>query len=192
MVKIVKVEGTELYHRYPGQTAAQPCYVALDARNGGNLTAHYDSEVGNARPFSVHHGHVTRWSIPALKAAAANALLEKIKPHAERVCSGYEPEWDGQNIVAGYTSDAQAATEAIEELCESVAPDDAVMVWDAEEWLGGIGSRDAQRAAFGIGEDTPGIRLMEIETEIILEARSVNVDVVEGLDKYLMRLRDRV
>lgn len=33
-ITIYEVDGTELYHKYPGQSEAQPCFVELDARAG--------------------------------------------------------------------------------------------------------------------------------------------------------------
>ena len=88
-ITVRPVAGTELYTRYPGQSAAQSCHVELDAERG-TLSAASNPEIGNAVPMAVHHGRVLRWQIQPLRADAANALLAEIAPLAERVVAGYE------------------------------------------------------------------------------------------------------
>lgn len=188
-IQITEVTGTELYHRYPGQTSAQDCYVELDVRNG-HLTASYNGEIGNARPAEVYHGHVQRWSIPVLKSNAVNALLEQIRPFAERVCAGYESEWNGSNNAARYNYDAMDSMIEIRSLCEKVNPDDELVVWEASDWLYGMGSMDAQREALGIDAATTDEQLDTIERDLLEHAASDDVDKVEGLAAHLKRLRD--
>ena len=129
----------DLYCRYPHQTSPQPCHVYLDAAHE-RLGAEYDSEIGNAVPMAVHHGHVCRWSIPALRDAAVEALLAEIVPLAERVIAGYESVWDGHNNVARYDADATDAISEIEALCEAAGHDEGqmLMVWQAADWLAGL------------------------------------------------------
>jgi hypothetical protein len=188
-IQITEVTGTEMYHRYPGQTSAQGCYVELDARNG-HLTASYNAEIGNARPVEVYHGHVQRWSIPVLKSNAANALLEQIRPFAARVCAGYESEWNGSNHVASFDIDAQDAIDSIVFLCSGNSPDDELEVWEASDWLYGMGSLKTQREALGIESTTTDEELGAIEQQLLEHAESDDVDKVEGLAEHLKRLRD--
>lgn len=191
-VEIIEVSGTELYHRYPGQTSAQDCYVELDVRSG-QLTAKTNGEIGNARPAEVHYGHVQRWSIPALKASAANDLLEQIRPFAERVRDGYETEWNGNsgNQVAMFNLDAQDAIDDIVSLCSNTSLDDELAVWEASDWLYGLGSSmHSQAEVLEITATTTDDQLNAIEQKLIKHAATDDVDVVEGLGEYLKRLRN--
>jgi hypothetical protein len=191
-VDVESVSGTELYHRYPRQTEPQDAYVWLNCKTR-RLGAEYNPEIGNAVPTSVYHGHVQRWTIPTLKGAAATALLESLAPLAARVCDGYSSEWDGSNHVAEFTADAEAAREEIERLCEDADGErDGVVVWEAADWLGGIGGLEAQAAELGITAATTDAQLETIETECVAEARGESVDEIEGLWAHLKRVRDAV
>ena len=118
MVTIQETKTTdELVHKYPGQSDPQPCYVELDLRDGVML-ADWNSEIGNAIPFMVYHGHVQRYSIPSLTADAANALMQELLPLAERVVDGYKSVWNGNNNVARLTDDASEANDAIDDRCQ--------------------------------------------------------------------------
>jgi len=118
MITIQEIKTTdELVHMYPGQSDPQPCYVELDLQDGV-MTADWNSEIGNAIPFTVYHGHVRRYSIPSLSADAANDLMRELLPLAERVVAGYESVWDGHNNVAILTDDASEANDVIEEWCQ--------------------------------------------------------------------------
>ena len=118
MVTIQETKTTdELVHKYPGQSDPQPCYVELDLRDGVML-ADWNSEIGNAIPFTVYHGHVQRYSIPSLTADAANALMQELLPLAERVVDGYKSVWNGNNNVARLTDDASEANDAIDDRCQ--------------------------------------------------------------------------
>lgn len=192
-IEILYVESDcGLYHRYDGQGSAQDCYIWLDCETS-QLGASHDAETGNAIPFAVYYGHTQRWSIPALKADAANALLEEIAPLAARVIAGYSSEWDGSNF-ADFDADAEAARDEITALCEratnSADESDCVNVWDAGSWYGAAGSRDQQRAELGITAATTDAELDEIETREDASARADGCDVIEGHADYLRRLRD--
>lgn len=195
-IEIVYVESdTDLHCHYSGQTSAQDCYVYLRCDNG-TLGATYNAEIGNAVPFAVHHGHTQRWSIPALKAAPANALLDEIAPLAARVVAGYSSTWDGNNAVAEFSADAEAAREAIDALCERAVSDaqhcdgSAVAVWDACDWYSGVGDRNQQRRALGIGANTTDEELDAIETREDDSARGNDCDVIARHADYLRWLRD--
>jgi hypothetical protein len=133
-VSINLVKGNELHYHYEGQANAQSCYVELDCEQEV-LTATYNSEIGNAVPFSFWHGHDQRWCIPCLNAPAANNLLQSIQPIAERVISGYESIWDGNNFIAKFTDDAQAAIEEIGALCSGDNFDFETDLFSEEEQL---------------------------------------------------------
>ncbi|MDO9016121.1 MAG: hypothetical protein Q8S73_12605 [Deltaproteobacteria bacterium] len=191
-IETLPVTGTELHLQYPGQTSPQDVHVCLDAETG-RLWAAASGEIGNGVPVRVYHGHVQRWSIPALKGDAANALLEEIEPLAARVCDGYWSRWDGSNHVAAFDDDASEAIEEIQALCEQAeaAKDEhtTVNVWAAADWLGGIGNAAAQASTLGITAATTDDELAAIETRVEGEADGEGVDSLTGLRRHLEWLR---
>jgi len=185
---------TGLYHRYSGQTKPQDCYVWIDCESERMGAAH-NTEIGNAVPVRVYNGHQQRFAIPALKADAANALLDEIAPLAARVVAGYSSEWDGSNEVAEFNEDADAALDAIESLCQKVSDrddeDDKVNVWEASQWFASTGDALAQCRALGIGPNTTDEELDAIESHEEAVAKGEGVDVLEGLSKHLRTLREK-
>ena len=195
-VTIDPVAGTALHLQYRGQTSPQDAQVSLDCATG-RLTAEACTEIGNAVPVRQYHGHVRCWSIPALTADAANALLEAIEPLAQRVCDGYESRWNGQNHVADFDEDAEAAIEEIAALCERAKADaemgvGALKLWDAGDWFGGVGRWQAQCESLGITAATTDEELDAIEAREEEEATaSGEADEVEGIRENLEWLRER-
>jgi len=193
VITVVSVVDTdELFHHYPGQVRHQPCRVYLDCRRG-RLGASYDPEIGGGIPADEYHGHTQTWTVPCLRAEAANALLAEVAPLAARVADGYEALWDGSNQRAVFDEDAQAAIREIEALCDAADPSDAVRAWDACDWITASGcySRDAVRTDHGISSETSDEELADIEARIEEEAlRSGEVDVLTGTGAFLRRLRD--
>lgn len=189
-VKILEVESHYgLYMKYDSQTNAQDVFIELDCQ-AQTLYAEVNPEIGNAVPFAVWHGHRQRWGIPVLTADSANKLLKRIAPLAEAVCEGYERVWDGRNHVAEFTEEAQEAIDAIREICERAWDHgDTVNVWEAADWLGGIGSDDTQRRVLGITAETTDDELDAIVQKLEEEAEDENV-MVDNLDRYVTRLRD--
>lgn len=188
-ITITPVEGDELHHQYPGQTAPQDCYVQLVCETG-ELSASYNGEIGNAVPVGVWHRRVRRWTIPALTESAANALLEEIAPLAERVVAGYSEVWDGSNHVGEFDADADAAVEAIARLCDrDWSEGEVIAVWNAADYLGNIGSVQAQARALKVTTTTTDDELDTIAEETEAEAAPA---VVNGVRKHLERLRDEL
>ena len=192
-MEIKNVEGTSLYQRYPGQSEAQDCYVELDARGEGELCARTNPEIGNAIPFDVYHGHVQRWTISPLRADAANALLAKIEPLAERVVAGYGTRWDGNNQVADYDDDAAKAIDEIEELCDNAGGEgEDLEVWQASDWFDALGTREMQARELGITASTTDDELIAISLRAVADAENEGVDELEGLNEHLAALRAAV
>ena len=193
-VAILEIEGNELHRQYAGQNRPQDVYVTLDCANG-RLTAECSSEIGSGIPVAVCHGHVQRWSIPALTADAANSLIEEIAPFAERMVAGYERVWDGHNHVAEFSEDADEADDAIVALCNRVTEDadehSTVQVWDASEWFGGIGNAAAQCEALGITAETTDDELRTIADAADVEAADDDVDVLNGTLRHMEWLREK-
>ena len=203
-ITINKIEQMDLHKHYDRQTSAQDCYIELDCESGV-LSASYNSEIGNAIPFSVYHGHDQRFGIPALLGDAANALMSEIEPIAQRVVDGYTSEWDGNNNVARFTDDAKTAIEEIRALCDNTEADESnsIQECDAGDYLQNIVFRygsDGKQCkydwavsvkldTFGtITDKTTDTELDAIEAAIDADAES-NV-VINNLSKWLREERD--
>lgn len=197
-VSIAEVGGVaELYRRYDGQTSPQPCYIELDC-GAGSMTADYDHEIGGGVPFSVFHGRTLRWRIPCLRAAAANALMDRLRPLAERVVAGYSTEWDGSNNVGRITGDAQDAHDEIYRICEdrmkAADEDELVSVWNAYSWLTADGANPIEEVAedLGIKADSTDDDLAAAAEKAVSDARADGVDVLEDIDEAVERIRDKI
>lgn len=186
---------TALHLQYAGQTSAQDCYIELDLREG-TLLADYNSEVGNAVPFTVFHGFERRYPIPALTGSAADALMQQIAPLADRILADWEAEWDGHNNVARLGEDARAAEDEIfteigfDISRDDTDPADLVTVWDVDGATNGSEAED-----YGITADTTDERLDEIEAEIaagLAEVSPSSAVVLDGVDAYLRQIRDEL
>jgi len=191
-VRIIETESEDaLYRRYDSQTSAQGCYIELDLR-GETLSADYDSEVGNAVPFTVFHGFERRYSIPALTGSAADELMYRLAPLADRMLADWESEWDGNNHKAVLGEDAQAAEE---EIIAEIGYDpedrnadqgDLVEVWDVDGACNGTEVED-----YDITADTTDERLDEIEEIIRKSLADVSDSPVVVLDGVAEYLRDK-
>lgn len=182
---------TNLYHRFPGQTSAQPCYVSLDPASGA-LSTDWSGQVGAGVPEAVWHHRVLRWKIPALRESAQAALLAKLVPLAERICAGHSVEWDGSNNVGRLTDDAAAANQEAALLCSSYSyenSDSELVVWEASDWYASLGSHEAQAEHLGIAATTSDEQLDAIAREQLEEASAEGVAELENLERHLRDLR---
>ena len=123
-----------VFCRYPGQTSPQSAYIELDLQNK-TLAAYYNSEIGNAVPFSVWHGHDRRYWVPSdASAHDLNTLMAEIAPVASRLYDGYESEWNGSNHVARLTEDAEEAELEIEAIIERFIWEESMRYDGWDEW----------------------------------------------------------
>lgn len=180
---------TALYRRYDGQSNPQPAYIEIDVREV-TIGADYNSEIGNAVPFTVAHGFERRYTIPVLTADAANTLLAELAPLAERISHGFTAEWDGNNHAAILDDDAQAAEAELSEALRDreFGPDELIAEWGIEGAVNG-----AEAEEYGITADTTDERLDEIEAEILAGLADISesgVAVCPELHGYLRQLRD--
>jgi hypothetical protein len=106
-----------LHFQYQGQCNPQPCYIELDCENE-EMTADYNSEIGNGVPGKVWHDRILRFSIPCINSEAANALMKSLLPLAEKIVDGYECIWNGSNHIGTFTEEAQEAREEFGNICE--------------------------------------------------------------------------
>lgn len=184
-----------LYRRYSGQTNPQDCYIELDLREG-TLLADYNAEIGNAVPFTVFHGFERRYEIPVLTGSAADDLMQKIAPLADRILVDWESDWDGNNKVAILGEDARAAEEEILSILgldgpfsdEAFDPSDMVTVWDVDGACNGVTAD-----TFDITANTTDEQLDGIEEEIrqsLAEVSPSPVILLDGVGEYLRGLRD--
>lgn len=121
-----------LYSQYPGQCQPQPCYIELDC-DDETLEADYSSEIGNSVPGYVWHNRAIRFHIPALKAHAANALMEELKERCQEIIDGYEQVWNGNNHVGTYTPKAQEIIDSIHYELQDYYVDEDSMASSGEE-----------------------------------------------------------
>lgn len=195
-VRIIETASEDvLYHRYHSQTSPQNCYIELDLREE-TLLADYDSEVGNAVPFTVFHGFERRYPIPSLTGSAADELMRQIAPLADRILADWKQVWNGNNHVAQLGEDAQAAEEEIAAEIgydpgdRDTDPADMVTVWDVDGACNGTEVED-----YGITANTTDERLDEIEEEIrrsLAEVSDSNVVVLDGVAEYLRDKRNEL
>lgn len=125
-----------LYCKYDGQSNPQPAYVELDCRGCGEIIADYNAGVGNDIPFYYYHDLAVRWAIsPETSGKSLKELLadENFINLCERILSGFEEVWDGNNYVGKYSDDAETAKTEIASLIEQTV--EQIEVWDVEEWL---------------------------------------------------------
>jgi hypothetical protein len=184
-ITILETESHDsLYCQYSSQNQPQNCYVQLDC-DAGVLSASYNAEIGNAVPMSVWHGHTLRWSCPLLTGESADELMRSLEPLAERIVAGYEAQWDGSNHVARLTDDAMDADNDARQLCEGYGDEqDLLVVWDASEWLTRTSAAD-----LGITATTTDDELVAISLQVETDAETEGVDVIEGVDEVLERMR---
>lgn len=182
---------TELFKQYPDELAPQPVYIELDLRDGRMLAEH-QGEIGGGVPIGVHHGFRRRYDIPTVTGEAANRLMHKLAPLADRVLADWHEHWDGSNHVPVLGEDASDAEEGIGDLTalEGFAERDVVACWELDGALNG-----EETAEYGITGNTNNERLQEIADDItdVLASNSLNssgIAVCPGLTEYLEMLRD--
>ena len=177
-----------LYYRYSGQTRPQDCYVALDLETG-RLWAGWDAQLGGGVPEREWNGVVQTWRIPALRASAANALLDELADDAQALLSAAVVEYRDGNRRGVLDDDAQDAYWRIKDRIEHCIDDPTlpVHVWDAADFFAGLGDEQQQREYLQITSETTDAELDDLARS---ELEDGDVDVIEGLDDYLRRLRD--
>jgi hypothetical protein len=186
-VQIQRVDESDvaaLHLHYPRQTSPQPVRLCLDLRTG-ELYCEANAAIGSGTPIDIWHGIVRTWTIPALRPAAANALMDDVATPAQQILDGSRVVWDGRNHCGQLDEAASVAEEEIREACEQVDLQDVVQVWAAADWYAGLGGRDAQRAELGITQQST-----DEELQAIVDGEDVDM-LDDGLE-YLQGLRDTI
>ena len=193
----IKINGvTEdyaLYGQFDGQTERQDCYIWLDCESA-TVGANYNGEIGNAVPSDVYHGLVRRYYLPyPIYASAANNLMAKIAPLAERVCGGFEVVWDGTNRIGKLSDDALLAESEIEHLIEqSLDEADAIKAWNAADWLQ---ETDPLTVAeeLGITADMSEDDVLALEKDAVeLYLEPGTCDIITNMGGYLKHVLEAV
>lgn len=131
----IKEVTDNLICKYRGQCQMQPAYIELDCRTG-LMIADYNSEIGNAIPFSVWHGHDQRFGIdPTLTEDSVNRLMGEIEGFAQQVLDGYDQHWDGNNWVAKFSEEAEQAIESISEIVADYQGESYFVVEYWDDWF---------------------------------------------------------
>lgn len=130
-----RTQTAPLYCYYRGQMQAQPAYATLNLKTGA-VSADYSGDVGNGMPAEVWHGRVRRYPINNhLTGAQTGELLDSLLPVFQRILSGSEIVWDGNNNVGVLNEDAAAAEAELIERGELGADYEAALITDLREWL---------------------------------------------------------
>ncbi len=128
-----------LYSKYSNEMQAQPAYIELDPA-ARTLDADYSGEVGNAVPANVWNGKILRYPVPSsIYAASLLDFMQQQLPLFERICEGWNEEWDGNNYVGRLNDDAQAAHDELDGMLRETPPfdypSDLANVCTVAEWL---------------------------------------------------------
>lgn len=185
------VQKTEsLYCKYAGQHAPQGCHLELD---GDAVRANYD-EFGNGTPIKVWNGQVKRWSLPCLRPAVVDTLIQDLLPLLERVAEGLEIYWDGNNHRGRFSDDASEASEEIDSECQAAfdREHEHYKVWSASDWYSGIGSVAAQCVDLEITAASTDEDLEKLAESEAAALDPSMADEVEGVEEHLIWLRDEL
>lgn len=170
---------------------AAPTYLEVDLTSR-EISAGYHA--GSGTPGQVWNGFIRRYDIPLLTADAANRLMERVAPLAERMCDDWSEEIGrGGRAEAVLGADGRAAEdELIATLPDenTVDPADLVDVWEASLMF--VGNEVDE---YGITADTSDEELEQIAEQMLDEIRSSSasgVVVAPGLEEYLRDLRDEM
>ncbi|EIF01219.1 hypothetical protein [Saccharomonospora glauca] len=189
-IQIIKASReSELF--FEMDNGAAPTYLEVDLP-GREVSVGYHA--GSGTPGRVWHGYTRRYDIPLLTADAANRLMERIAPLAERMCVDWSEEIGRSGRAeAVLGADGRAAeAELIAALPDenTVDPEDVIDVWDAANLFVGNEAEE-----YGITADTSDAELERIATQMLDEVRSSSasgVVVAPGLTDYLRDLRDEL
>lgn len=98
--------------KFVGQFMPQPAYIELDPEEG-TLCADYSGVIGNAVPAAVYYGRLFRFKFPpSAKLKDVRRVMKSILPLCEKLCEGYDTEWNGSNMVGRYDYDLYDRIEA--------------------------------------------------------------------------------
>ena len=194
-VSIRPVESpTALYCRYAGSYEEQPAYIALDLVDG-ELYADYRATDGT--PGRVWLGQVRTWSIPPLVADAANALLERIAPLAQRILDGSSIEVDPRtgDPVGVLDDDAAEAEREIAEIIQRWCEDQPHRVVEeikVADWYAACDVDPCEE--LGLTAETTDDELAQVAERIEQDIRAAaeGVVVITGAEAWARARREEL
>lgn len=111
----------------PGGIEVDPEEKTLGVYCNGNI---------NGTPEDVWHGRRLWYRINDpmhTTIAEISALIDEAKPYAERICAGYDTEWDGNNWVGSLNEDAEEAAQTIAQIVGEFYPSPENGLFDDED-----------------------------------------------------------
>ncbi|MBR4742105.1 MAG: hypothetical protein IK079_04325 [Desulfovibrio sp.] len=101
---------------YEGESEPQPALIIIDPE-GGSMYADFQSFIGYFQPILCSQKRLFLFRIPYdLSLQKVRGIMEAIAPLADKICEGYEKDYDGDgNLIGVLNEDAQTAYEALEE-----------------------------------------------------------------------------
>lgn len=128
-----------LFYRYPTQTSAQPAYVYMD--ENGNITADYNSLIGNATTPEVWFNCTLSWSVsPKVTGEFLAEFLE-----SDEANELFLAVWNGHSIESNngkdrgvLDEDASDASDEIQSLLDELSDPSrgcSLSVWEVSEFL---------------------------------------------------------
>ena len=187
-------EPTALYCRYAGNSDEQPAYIALDLTTG-ELYADYQPT--NGTPMGVWLGQVRVWEIPPLVADAANELLERIAPLAQRILDGSSIEVDPRTSdrVGVLDDDAAEAEREIGKIIQRWCEDQPHRVVEeirVRDWYSACDVDPCDE--IGLTAETSDDELAQVAERIEQDIRAAaeGVVVVTGAEAWARARRDEL
>lgn len=183
-----------LFCHYPGQHCRQDVGMTIDLESG-ILTCQYDPLVGGGSSEALFHRRALWIPMECLIADKANALMDEVKPLADRILAGASIDWNGNNHVGTLNDDATAA---LDELSDRIAPeagdpndDSTVSEYDADDWFSGEG-RTTAIARLGLTADSTDDELAAMAAAEQAEAIASCPGhmVLTGIKEWLTATRD--
>jgi len=173
-----------VYHRYRGQTRAQPAYIEMDEDGVVGIVPSEESVdwagiIGGGIPFKVWQGRTLRWSIPNTLTGAALADFlgrEDVQTLLERIRAGRFIVIDVGGKSGRMTKDAVNAKHEFEHLCETTWDhSDHAQIWSCADFLPDLRSVDAEGNVTGWRYgDAAGLR---INSETTLSADATDEEI---------------
>lgn len=113
-----------LLQRSHDQAAAPPCFATLNLISG-DLRVDATDEFAVIPPWLVAGGLALRWPVATLPADGANALLDRLAPHAQRLLGRVIPPQPGMPAPVGvlFGEGAAVAVDLIQRICAATYDD---------------------------------------------------------------------
>lgn len=141
-------------------------------------------------PVDVFHRRAISWRLPMITGASANRLMRTLLPLLEQIADEVDIQWNGSNYVGSPSERADRLIYEVEyEIELRTDPADELQVWDAADYMAPVGSLEQQAEELGITANTTDAELERIGEQLEDESE---VDILDGVERYLERLREAV